>query len=187
MRFTTLSNYYFIDWWCDVDFRLFACWFNFRFCYSFLTWEKSVDSNSHRLSSLHYKRTDSHYSLTLKLIGQVLHVKKKVTSLKHIIWGRVFYFANWGGSGVKLKYLVKNWKTGNGFSYNSRRESNASRINSNKKFWFSLKLRNHKHLYDVNSPKSDQLSTNGNITYKPYQKAVSVNMYSWRYVILKKK
>ena len=26
MRFPTLSNYYLIDWWCDVDFRLFACW-----------------------------------------------------------------------------------------------------------------------------------------------------------------
>ena len=39
MIFTTLSNYYFIDWWCDVDFRLIACWFDFRFCYSYLTWE----------------------------------------------------------------------------------------------------------------------------------------------------
>ena len=39
MRFITLSNYYFIDWWCNVDFRLFACWFDFRFSYSYLTWE----------------------------------------------------------------------------------------------------------------------------------------------------
>ena len=32
MRFsTTLSNYYFIEWWCNLDFRLFACWFDFRF------------------------------------------------------------------------------------------------------------------------------------------------------------
>ena len=39
MRFTTLSNYYLIDWWCDVDFCLFPCWFDFWFCYSCLTWE----------------------------------------------------------------------------------------------------------------------------------------------------
>ena len=39
MTFTTLSSYYLIDWWCGVDFRLFACWFDFRFCYSYLTWE----------------------------------------------------------------------------------------------------------------------------------------------------
>ena len=37
MRFTTLSNYYLIDWWCNVDFRLFTCWFDFRFSYSYLT------------------------------------------------------------------------------------------------------------------------------------------------------
>ena len=24
---------------CNVDFRLFACWFDFRFCYSYFTWE----------------------------------------------------------------------------------------------------------------------------------------------------
>ena len=28
MRLTTLSNCYLIDWWCNVDFRLFACWFD---------------------------------------------------------------------------------------------------------------------------------------------------------------
>ena len=39
MRFTTLTNYYLIDWWCNVDFHLFACWFDFRFCYSYFTWE----------------------------------------------------------------------------------------------------------------------------------------------------
>ena len=27
------------DWLCDVDFRLLACWFDFRFCYNYLTWE----------------------------------------------------------------------------------------------------------------------------------------------------
>ena len=31
MRFTTLSNYYLIDWWCNVDFRLFTCWFDIWF------------------------------------------------------------------------------------------------------------------------------------------------------------
>ena len=39
MRFTTLSNYYLIDWWCDIDFCLLDFWINFRFCYSYLTWE----------------------------------------------------------------------------------------------------------------------------------------------------
>ena len=39
MRFATLLNCYLIDWWCDVDFRLFACCFDFRFYYSYLTWE----------------------------------------------------------------------------------------------------------------------------------------------------
>ena len=39
IRSTTLLYYYLIDWWCDVDFRLFACWFHFRFYYSYLTWE----------------------------------------------------------------------------------------------------------------------------------------------------
>ena len=39
MRFTTLSNYYLIDWWCNFDFCLFACWIDFRFCYSYMTWE----------------------------------------------------------------------------------------------------------------------------------------------------
>ena len=48
MRFTTLSNYYLIDW-CNVDFCLFACWFDFRFCYSYffvsLHWENITSSN----------------------------------------------------------------------------------------------------------------------------------------------
>ena len=39
MRFTTLSNYYLIDWWCDIDFCLLACWILFRFCYSYFTEE----------------------------------------------------------------------------------------------------------------------------------------------------
>ena len=39
MSLTTLSNYYLIEWWCDVDFCLFACWSDFRFCCNYLTWE----------------------------------------------------------------------------------------------------------------------------------------------------
>ena len=39
MRITTLSNCYLIDWWRNVDFRLLACWFDFRFCCSCFTWE----------------------------------------------------------------------------------------------------------------------------------------------------
>ena len=31
MRFTTLSYYYLSDWWCDVAFCLFTCWFDSRF------------------------------------------------------------------------------------------------------------------------------------------------------------
>ena len=41
MRFTTLSSYFLIDWWCDIDFHLFACWFDSRFCCRYLTWETS--------------------------------------------------------------------------------------------------------------------------------------------------
>ena len=39
MRLSTLSNYYLIDWSCDVGFRLFACWLALMFCYSYMTWE----------------------------------------------------------------------------------------------------------------------------------------------------
>ena len=39
MRFTILSNYYLINWWCNNDFCLFACWIDFRFSYSYMTWE----------------------------------------------------------------------------------------------------------------------------------------------------
>ena len=39
MRFTTLSNYYLINWWRNFYFCFFACWINFRFCYSYITWE----------------------------------------------------------------------------------------------------------------------------------------------------
>ena len=31
-----------IDWCCNVDFRLLACWFDFRFCYNYFTWEPGV-------------------------------------------------------------------------------------------------------------------------------------------------
>ena len=57
MRFTTLSNYYLIDWWCNVDFRLFGCWFDFRFCYSYFTWETGGFELTSTIS-LYYKRTD---------------------------------------------------------------------------------------------------------------------------------
>ena len=39
--FTTLSNYYLIDWWCNFDFYLFACWIDCEFCYSYMAWETS--------------------------------------------------------------------------------------------------------------------------------------------------
>ena len=47
-----------IDWWCDVDLRLFAFWFELRFCYSYSTWEKPVGPTPNWLSSLFNKRTD---------------------------------------------------------------------------------------------------------------------------------
>ena len=54
MRSTTLSNYYVIDWWCEVSFCLFTWWFNTSFFYS------NLDTGNWwtRLSTLYYKRTD---------------------------------------------------------------------------------------------------------------------------------
>ena len=56
MRFTTLLNYDLINW-CDVNFCLFT-WFVSRLLLQQLT-GKLVDQNSHRLSPLYYKRTDT--------------------------------------------------------------------------------------------------------------------------------
>ena len=42
----------------DVKFVLFVWWFDTRFLLQQSWYGKSVDSNSHRLSPLHYKRTD---------------------------------------------------------------------------------------------------------------------------------
>ena len=39
VKFTTLSNYHLIDWWCDVNFCLSTWWFDSRFCWSNLTKE----------------------------------------------------------------------------------------------------------------------------------------------------
>ena len=46
-----------IDWWCDTEFYLLACWIDLGFVTAIWP-EKPVDSNSHWLSSLYYKRTD---------------------------------------------------------------------------------------------------------------------------------
>ena len=35
-----------------------ACWFDIRFCYSYLTWKKLVDPNSHQLSPLYYNQSN---------------------------------------------------------------------------------------------------------------------------------
>ena len=54
MRFTTVSNYHLIDWWCDIKF-LFVyvmIWFYLFFCYNILR-GKPVDLNSHQLSPLY--------------------------------------------------------------------------------------------------------------------------------------
>ena len=37
MRLTTLSNYYLINWGCNM--LVFVCWFDLRFCYSYFSWE----------------------------------------------------------------------------------------------------------------------------------------------------
>ena len=55
IRFTTLSNYHLNDWWCDVSF--FFC-VSDDLILAFLWDGKPVDSNSHWLSPLYYKRTD---------------------------------------------------------------------------------------------------------------------------------
>ena len=54
MRSTTLSNYYLIDWWCEVSFCLITWWFDTSFFYS------NLDTGNWwtRLSTLYYKRTD---------------------------------------------------------------------------------------------------------------------------------
>ena len=56
--FLTLSNYHLIDWWCEVCFNLFTWWFDTRFLLHQSWHGKPVDSDSHRLSLLYYKRTD---------------------------------------------------------------------------------------------------------------------------------
>ena len=57
--FPTLSNYHLIDWLCEVCFSLFTWWFDTRFLLQQSWYGKPVDSSSHRLSPLQYKRTDS--------------------------------------------------------------------------------------------------------------------------------
>ena len=77
MRLTTLSNYYLVDSWCNLNFRLVACWFDFRFCYSYLTWEISglelsstiiivLQVNRLTKRAIHPKVTEVFYLLELK-------------------------------------------------------------------------------------------------------------------------
>ena len=56
--FTTFSHYHLTDWWCEVYFSLFTWWFDTRFLLLQSWYGKTIDSNSHRLSPLHYKQTD---------------------------------------------------------------------------------------------------------------------------------
>ena len=49
MRFTTLSNYHLIDWWCDVDSCLFTCWFDSRIL-STAIWHGKPTLQANRLS-----------------------------------------------------------------------------------------------------------------------------------------
>ena len=56
--FPTLSNDHLIDWWCEVCFSLFTWWFDTRFLLQQSWYGKPVDSSSHRLLPLCYKRTN---------------------------------------------------------------------------------------------------------------------------------
>ena len=49
MKFTTLSNYHLIDWWCDVDSCLFICWFDSRIL-STAIWHGKPTLQANRLS-----------------------------------------------------------------------------------------------------------------------------------------
>ena len=51
-------NYHLIDWWCEVSFYLFTWWFDTWFLLQQSWYGKPVDSNSHGLSPLLYKRSD---------------------------------------------------------------------------------------------------------------------------------
>ena len=53
------------NWLCEVSFCLYTWWFDIRFLLQLFWYGKPMDSNAHRLSPLHYKRTDIH--------GEVLH------------------------------------------------------------------------------------------------------------------
>ena len=57
MRFTTLSNYNLSDWLMVQCLFFLLDELILRFCYRVWHW-KPIDLNSHRLSPLHYKRTD---------------------------------------------------------------------------------------------------------------------------------
>ena len=56
--YTTLANYCMTHWWFAVCFNFFTWWFDTRFLLQISCYGRPVDSNSHRLSSLHCKRTD---------------------------------------------------------------------------------------------------------------------------------
>ena len=58
MRFTTLSNYHLINWWCEVSFCLCTWWFDTRFLLQQSWYGKPMDLNSHQLSPLYYMRID---------------------------------------------------------------------------------------------------------------------------------
>ena len=84
MRFTTLSNYYLISWWCGVDFRLFVCWFGFRFCYSYLTWEiNGLELASSIIFVLQANRLTKCASLDFKKYAEFC----SIYGFKHLIKG----------------------------------------------------------------------------------------------------
>ena len=59
MRFTTLSNYHLIDWWCDVSFFCLLTWWFDSSVFVTAIWDgKPVDLNPYRLSPLSYKQAN---------------------------------------------------------------------------------------------------------------------------------
>ena len=80
MRFTTLSNYHLIDWWCEVSFCFVYSIFGTRFLLQQSWYGKPVDSNSRWLSPLYYKRII--VCIIAPCTNQAIHCKKHVSNFR---------------------------------------------------------------------------------------------------------
>ena len=117
IRFTTLSNYYLIDWWCDIDLSLLACWFDLMFCYSYLTCEKPVDLNSHRQTNRltkcasHKKNKNNKKCVASKFLSKIRKILPKMTT--KIFLFRLFkltprfnYVLKWTWELIRMRALI---------------------------------------------------------------------------------